>query len=54
MNIPFQASMSPGTLRFLRVLALAGAAISAVGLGFAPDRVWTSLLMAGCRRPLGA
>jgi hypothetical protein len=47
MTIPFQASMSPGALRFLRVLALAGAATFLAGLAFAPGRVWTSLLMAG-------
>lgn len=47
MTIPFQASMPSGTLRFLRVLALAGATIFLFGLLLAPDRVWTSLLMAG-------
>jgi len=47
MTIPFQASMSPGALRFLRVLALVGAATFLAGLAVAPARVWTSLLMAG-------
>lgn len=47
MTIPFQASMSPGALRFLRVLALGGAATFLAGLALAPARAWTSLLMAG-------
>jgi hypothetical protein len=47
MNIPFQASLSTGTLRFLRMLAVAGAAVFLAGLVFAPDRAWTSLLIAG-------
>ena len=47
MTIPFQASMSPPTLRFLRVLALAGVATFLAGLALAPARVWASLLMAG-------
>ena len=47
MTIPFQASMSPTALRFLRVLVLAGAATFLAGLALAPGRVWTSLLMAG-------
>jgi len=47
MTIPFQASMSSGTLRFLRVLASAGVTTFLLGLLLAPDRVWTSLLMAG-------
>src|SRR5438552_14830339 len=47
MTIPFQASMSSGTLRFLRVLALTGVTTFLLGLLLAPDRVWTSLLMAG-------
>src|SRR5438552_18761167 len=47
MTIPFQASMSSGTLRFLRVLALTGVTTFLLGLLLAPDRVWTSLVMAG-------
>jgi hypothetical protein len=47
MTIPFQASMSPPTLRFLRVLAVAGIATFLAGLALAPARVWASLLMAG-------
>jgi hypothetical protein len=47
MTILFQASLSPATLRFLRTLVLAGVGTSAVGLAFAPSRVWTALLMAG-------
>jgi hypothetical protein len=47
MIVPFQAGMSPAALRFLRVLALAGAATFLAGLAFAPGRAWTTLLMAG-------
>jgi hypothetical protein len=47
MTIPFQASMSPAALRFLRVLALAGVATFLAGLALAPARVWASLLMGG-------
>jgi hypothetical protein len=43
----FEAGMSPRTLRFLRILALAGAATALAGLALAPDRIWTSLLIAG-------
>ena len=47
MTIPFQASMSPLSLRFLRILAFAGGATFLAGLVWAPVRAWTSLLMAG-------
>jgi hypothetical protein len=47
MTIPFQASMSPSSLRFLRVLVFAGVATFLPGLVWAPAHAWTSLLMAG-------
>jgi hypothetical protein len=47
VTIPFQARMSPTTLRFLRLLVLAGGVTFLAGLALAPARVWTSLLMAG-------
>jgi hypothetical protein len=47
VNISFEAIVSPSTLRFLRVVALVGAATVLVGLFFAPVRAWTSLFMAG-------
>jgi hypothetical protein len=43
----FEAGMSPGSLRFLRILALGGAATALAGLALAPGRNWISLLIAG-------
>ncbi len=47
MSIPFQATISPASVRLLRALAVAGAAITAAGLFLAPERVWAALLITG-------
>jgi hypothetical protein len=47
MMIPFQASMSPAWLRFLRGLAAAGLAAMLWGLIWQPSLTWASLLIAG-------
>ncbi|HEV2448268.1 MAG TPA: hypothetical protein VGS58_20190, partial [Candidatus Sulfopaludibacter sp.] len=47
MMIPFQATLSQGALRFLKILALAGAAAVAGGLIWEPGRAWAAVLMAG-------
>ncbi len=43
----FEVTMSPMALASLRVLAIAGAAVFLIGTAVAPERAWTSLLMAG-------
>jgi hypothetical protein len=47
MMIPFQATMSPASLRSLRLLIVAGAAAVLIGLKWQPSLTWASLLMAG-------
>jgi len=47
MTIPFQASMSLAWLRFLKILAAAGAAAVLVGLIWQTSLTWASLLIAG-------
>jgi hypothetical protein len=47
MTAPFQASMSPAWLRFLKILALAGAAFALCGLIWQTSLTWASLLIAG-------
>ena len=47
MTIPLQASIAPGWLRFLRILALAGVATLLGGFFWEPSRTWASLLIAG-------
>jgi hypothetical protein len=47
MTIPFQANMSTASLRFLKILALAGAIAVVFGLIWQPSVTWASLLIAG-------
>jgi hypothetical protein len=47
MIIPFHATMSPASSRFLRTLAAAGAIAVLVGLVWQPSLTWASLLIAG-------
>jgi hypothetical protein len=47
MTIPFQASMSPASLRFLKILVPAGAIAVLFGLIRQPSLTWASLLIAG-------
>jgi hypothetical protein len=47
MTIPFQVRISPVSLRYLWVLALAGAAAVLVGLTWQTSLTWASLLIAG-------
>ncbi len=46
-EIQFEATLSPMALRFLRALAAIGVVTFAAGAAVAPDRAWTSLLIAG-------
>ena len=43
----FEARLSPAALRFVRLLAVAGALIVLAGIALAPERAWSALLMAG-------
>jgi hypothetical protein len=43
----FEARLSPAALRFLRLLAVAGALIFLAGAALEPERAWAALLMAG-------
>ena len=47
MTIPFQASMSPASLRFLKILAVLGAIAVVFGLIWQPSVTWAALLIAG-------
>lgn len=47
MTIPFEANLSPGAARFLKILSAAGGAGVAAGLIWQPGLTWASLLMAG-------
>jgi hypothetical protein len=47
MTIPFQASMSPASLRGLKILTLLGAVGVLCGLMWQPALTWASLLIAG-------
>jgi hypothetical protein len=47
MTVPFQASMSPASLRGLKILTLMGAVGVLCGLMWQPSLTWASLLMAG-------
>jgi hypothetical protein len=47
MTIPFQANLSPASLRSLKILALSGAIGVLFGLLWEPSVTWASLLIAG-------